>query len=112
MTVTDTRTSGRTSAAITPSLRATSTTSYSPASPAITCDTRGSRARASFSMRSSNATLPFASSEASGSDGRYSPCPLVFESLLPTFTRPRPAVAMLRVAAAASLSAMSEMSSE
>ena len=46
MTVTDTRTSGRTSAARVPSARATITTSYSAATPAITCTTRGSlRAR-------------------------------------------------------------------
>jgi hypothetical protein len=42
------------SAASTPSLRTTSTTSYSPARPAITCTTRGSLARAIFSMRSSS----------------------------------------------------------
>ena len=38
-------------AAIRPSERATSTTSYSPASPAITCTTRGSSARACASRK-------------------------------------------------------------
>ena len=48
ITVSDTRTSGRTSAATNPSLRAISTASNSPASEAITCVTRGSRLRAAF----------------------------------------------------------------
>src|SRR5215468_1035675 len=67
ITVTDSRTSGRTSAAMVPSARATSTTSYSLASPAITCATRGSLARAICSTRSSSFTLAVLSSVAIGS---------------------------------------------
>ena len=67
MTVTESCTSGRTSAASTPSLRATSTTSYSAPTLAITCLTRGSRARASCSMRSSRRIFSAASSDATGS---------------------------------------------
>ena len=69
MTVTDSRTSGRTSAARVPSARATSTTSYSLARPAITCTMRGSLARASFSTFSSSATFCVLSSVAIGSIG-------------------------------------------
>ena len=100
------------SAASTPSLRSTSTTSYSPARPAITCTTLGSFARAIFSTRSSSCTLAVASSEASGSLGRYSerpPCGCIWPAIL---TLPAPARAMVRVAAAASSKARSEMSSE
>ncbi len=112
MTVTETRTSGRTSAAITPSLRATSITSYSPARPAITCTTRGSLARASFSMRSSSATFSDAVIESSGSLGAYSARPPWLCRLLATLTRPVPALPMVRVAAAACISAGRLMSSE
>ena len=112
MTVTDTRTSGRMSAASTPSLRTTSTTSYSPARPAITCTTRGSLARAIFSTRSSSLTFAVASSESIGSFGRYSERPPVGMVLPATLILPLPARAMVRVAAAASSSALSEISSE
>jgi len=65
--VTDSRTSGRTSAASVPSARATITTSYSLARPAMTCATRGSRERASCSTFSSSFTLAVLSSVAMGS---------------------------------------------
>ncbi len=110
--MTETRTSGRTSAAITPSLRATSTTSYSPARPAITCTTRGSLARAMRSTRSSSATFSAALMESSGSLGVYRLRPACVASSPATLTRPLPARPMVRVAAAACDSAARLMSSE
>ena len=74
MTVTDKRTSGRTSAARVPSARATITTSCSAARPAITCTTRGSLARARRSTFSSSATFCVLSSVPIGSVGAYSTC--------------------------------------
>ena len=67
ITVTDRRTSGRTSAASVPSARATSTTSYSLARPAMTCATRGSLLRARCSTFSSSFTLAVLSRLAIGS---------------------------------------------
>ena len=110
MTVSDTRTSGRTSAATRPSLRATRIASYSPAIDAMTCTTRRSSARAFCSSRSSSATFAASDSETTGSCGRYS------ERAGPS--RPTGATADLpcrpiaRAATAASSSAASEMSSE
>jgi hypothetical protein len=67
--VSERRTSGRTSDAIVPSARATRTTSYSLASPAITWTMRGSLLRASRSTFSSSATFCVLSSVAIGSIG-------------------------------------------
>ena len=69
MTVSDSRTSGRTSAAMVPSARATRTTSYSLARPAMTWTMRGSFLRASRSTFSSKATFWVLSSVAIGSIG-------------------------------------------
>ncbi len=102
------------SAASAPSLRATSTTSYSPARPAITWVMRGSRPRAICSMRSSSLTLAVASSEASGSDGRYRSRPDMPVSDVATWIlrRPPPAAAIALVALAAWRIASGERSSE
>ena len=79
----------------------------------MTCTTRGSLARASFSMRSSRATFSEAVIESSGSFGAYSEGPLgPLARLLATFTRPDPALPMVRVAPAACISAGRLMSSE
>ena len=113
MTVIDRRTNGRTSAARVPSARAISTTSCSAARPAITCTTRGSRARAIFSMRSSSATFWVLSSVAIGSPVPYSSRLVEIFVLLCSFTRRLwPADAMARTVRAASISEAAEMSSE
>jgi len=110
--VTDSRTSGRTSAARVPSARATSTTSYSAATPAITCTMRGSRARAIFSIFSSSATFCALSSVPIGSVGAYSARLLAMRGARASFTRLLwPAAAMLRTVRAASSRLASEMSS-
>src|SRR5580692_4692084 len=64
--------SGRTSAASSPSLLATSTTSWTAVTLAMTCITRGSSARVSRSTRISQATLSASLSAVRGSSGRYS----------------------------------------
>jgi hypothetical protein len=112
ITVTDRRTSGRTSAASVPSARATITTSYSLASPAITCTTRGSLARASFSTRPSSSTLAVLSSDAIGSWPPYSErLPATLRAGV--FTRRFcPDAAIERTVRAASISEASEISSE
>jgi hypothetical protein len=112
ITVTDRRTSGRTSAASVPSARATITTSYSLASPAITCTTRGSLARASFSTRPSSSTLAVLSSDAIGSWPPYSErLPATLRAGV--FTRRFcPDAAIERTVSAASISEASEISSE
>ena len=114
ITVIDTRTSGRTSAARVPSARATITTSYSAARLAITCTMRGSRERANRSTRSSNATFCVLSSVAMGSIAEYSAwLAATCDARSPTLTRLLcPAAAMLRTVRAASSSAAREMSSE
>ena len=112
ITVTERRTKGRTSAASVPSARATSTTSYSIAKPAMTCDTRGSLARAKVSTFPSNATLVALSSVEIGSVPEYR---LRLEATLGLATCTRPfcdALPMVRTVRAASNSAASEMSSE
>ncbi len=110
--MTDRRTSGRTSAASVPSARATITTSYSLASPAITCLMRGSLARAMFSTRPSSSTLAVLSSVAIGSSPPYSErLPATLRA--GTFTRRFwDAVAIERTVRAASINEASEMSSE
>ncbi len=96
---------------MTPSLRAISTASYSPASEAITCATRESRFLAMRSRRSSSATLASSGSDATGSAGAYREWapPTLGESAA---TADWPCRPMARAAAAASSSAASEMSSE
>jgi hypothetical protein len=112
ITVTLSRTSGRTSAASVPSARATSTTSYSPARPAMTCTTRGSLARARCSTCSSKATLAVLSRLAMGSVPGYRVRDAAIFRVA-RFTRADcPALAMLRTVCAASSSDASEMSSE
>jgi hypothetical protein len=95
-----------------PSARATITTSYSLARPAMTCTMRGSLALASFSTFSSSWTLAVLSSVAMGSSPWYS-------ERLPAMRRAGvltrallPPAEMLRTVRAASSSEASEMSSE
>src|SRR6267143_2876 len=113
ITVSDTRTRGRTSEAISPSLRATRITSYSEASVAITWRTRGSRARAIRSSRSSSCTWAAAPSAATGSSVPYSGRCERGASCGATRIRPaEPLRAIDRTVCAACSSASSEMSSE
>jgi len=110
ITLSEIRTSGRTSAAIEPSLRATRIASYSPASDAITCVIRGSRARASRSNRSSSATFASSVSAVTGSLAEYSDLAPPMRSSAATADWPcRP---MARVAIAACVNASRLMSSE
>ena len=112
ITVTDRRTSGRTSAARVPSARATSTTSYSLAMPAMTWATRGSLARASCSTFSSNCTLAVLSRVAMGSMPGYR---LRLVAIFLGATRARPVWVAAEIdltVRAASSSDASEMSSE
>jgi len=110
ITCTESRTSGRTSAASLPSARATSTTSYSPPRLAMTCVMRGSSARHFFSSFSSSATFFAESSDATGSMSRYSGTGSFLTLLLTRLACPLPAMA--RVAFAASCSASKLISSE
>ena len=96
-----------------PSARAISTTSYSPARPAITWTMRGSFARASFSTFSSSATFCVLSSVAIGSIGAYrTRLPAIVGATLRLTLRLCPAAAIVRTVSAASIRAASEMSSE
>ena len=110
--MTDRRTSGRTSAASVPSARATITTSYSLASPAITCATRGSLGTRQLLDRPSSSTLAVLSSVAIGSSPPYSER-LVATLRAGVFTRRFcAAVEIERTVRAASISEASEISSE
>ena len=106
------RTKGRTSAAKVPSARAIKTTSYSLAKPAITCDTRGSLARAMVSTLPSKATFWVLSREAMGSKSWYSErLPATLRA--GTFTRAALlAAAIVRTVCAASVREAREISSE
>ena len=104
------RTSGRTSAASSPSLVAMSTTSWTATRLAVTCTTRGSRRRASRSTRSSQATLSAVARSAAGSAGRYRRCPL--RECQAATRRSPPCTAIARAAREASVSAGSTISSE
>jgi hypothetical protein len=84
--------------------------SYSPASDAITCVTRGSRARAIRSSRSSSETFSASLNAATGSLGEYNTC--VPPSLSSSATADWPCRPMARVAVAALVSASRLMSSE
>ena len=70
------RTSGRTSLASTPSLRATSTVSTPPDRLTITCLTRGSAARNSLSILRNASTFSSLPSESIGSSLGYNERPL------------------------------------
>ena len=69
VTITFTRTSGRTSPARRPLLAATRMMSCTPANVAMTSVTAGSAARAAVSARSSSATLSGAGRDSRGSSG-------------------------------------------
>ncbi len=110
ITCSESRTSGRTSGASTPSARDTSTTSYSPPRFAITCVTRGSSARHIFSSFSRSLTFSSAVRVDSGSIGSYRLNALSFRATLPFLFPPEEAIAL--VAFAASVRASKLISSE
>jgi hypothetical protein len=111
ITVIETRTSGRTSAAMRPSERATRTTSQVPAMWAMTSLTRESAARAMASRRSSSFTLAASSREAIGSFAAYR-AGVGFCRCNSGARRREPAAAIARVVSAAACSAARLMSSE
>jgi hypothetical protein len=104
------RTSGRTSPASTPSLRATSTVSTPPLRLTITCCTRGSRVRTSASTRRSNATFASLANASTGSSAGYSWRPLLRASACPACWRPSRAIA--RADCADAINAAASRSSE